>query len=145
MGIRTWWSRVRTEIHTLELESDTTSRLAHTPPEFWAPKDWSESRRLRNRRRVFMDDEIRRGMTREEATTAADKKFPRGPFWPHTPERDMGLRYVWLGHRSWQAMLSYAEFLPDEEDLFRAFYDEDTGRVTNPRTGVVYDLGFFGM
>ena len=146
MGILNWWSRVRTEIHTLEPESGTASRLGRTPPEFWTPRDWSESRRLRHCRRLFIEEQMERGRTELQAQLLADEKFPRGPFWPVTPQRDTRLRRDWFRERTRLAILKYVGLGPNQRHLLHYWIDRN-GIVwgMNRLTGRVYNLTHFGM
>ncbi|KAK2762631.1 hypothetical protein FQN54_000804 [Arachnomyces sp. PD_36] len=85
------WQDFRYRLHHIpETDHAQLSRLARTPPEFWRPKDWTDSRRLRSRRQIALRKAERAGGGHKVRRVV--EKFPEGRFWPRTPRYDRAWR-----------------------------------------------------
>lgn len=145
---------------TLTARAAAASYLAQKPPEFWKPKDWLDSRRLRALRewelwkaaRRFRHHYYKRVDSDDEAATAAAaiyaqaqaqprvvQRYPEGPFWPRTPTHDAAWREE---VREWRALEAVVE------RLWRAgfeVYEAPDGEVVvrDPSTGEMGPVGMF--
>lgn len=81
-----------------------------------------------------------------QAMLLADERFPPGPFWPHTSERNEALRRRWFDERKMRAILRYVGLEPDEGEYVE-FWEDGNGimRATNLLTMKDYPLTHFGM
>ena len=83
MGLWRMWSRWKDRFHAPhESDREAADRLSTTPPEFWRPKDWITSRRLRHQRQISIQNAVRKGGNPARVA----QKYPEGPFWPRTPQ-----------------------------------------------------------
>lgn len=94
-----------------EDEYSFVKRLGRTPPEFWTGRERMESRILRAKARRYEDKLRREGKNRNRLY----QRYPEGPFWPHTPNRDerwrrdvqANGRYAWELENGFQRTYGY--------------------------------------
>jgi hypothetical protein len=129
MGLWRMWSGWKDRFHAPhESDREAADRLSITPPEFWRPKDWSTSRRLRHQRQISIQNAVRRG--RNPASVA--QKYPEGPFWPRTPRRNLDmLDYINDARVLW----AIEDMFGPGADLFQA--EDGTILTWHPYTGML--------
>jgi hypothetical protein len=124
------WQDLCLRIHRVpETNREQLTRLAHTPPEFWAPRDWTNSRRFRSRRDIALrkaQDNGGQGLMR------VVDQYPEGKFWPRTPQYNEGWRGVVVDERlvRWirDILGPHVDIFPDAEGEIWVF-DLFTGDV----------------